>query len=116
MSAPRRGESARSAVAHPGDSVATRDGHELGRVERVSDGAFMIDPAHEDAFWLSKAVLLHAEDGRLVMDFDVAVLDDYKMEGPVAAAGSPRLDAQVETFETRHDIALKREHMEHPQG
>ena len=57
--------------------------------------------------------LIEVKAGRLVMDFDHEVRDDYLMDDPEAAAPSPVLDAESDSFSSAGELAERREEMEH---
>src|SRR6185369_16894021 len=105
MSSPSRRESATGIAPSTGQPVDTRDGHTLGTVKEVSGTCFLLDIPHARDRWLDASFVLESKADRLVMDFDYEVRDDYLMDDPEAAAPSPVLDAESDSFSSAGELA-----------
>ena len=58
-----------------GETVFTRDGHRLGKIDNVTDQAFRVARTHEhDSYWLRREAIARTTMGGLV--FLVAALED----------------------------------------
>ena len=112
MSSPLHRESATGFEPAKGTTVRTRDGEDLGSVKELRGQAFRVDAPHARDYWLSLAQVLRQDHDVLVMDFNAEVADDYAMEEPMAAAGSPALDGEAATFGSTEEIEETREEME----
>ncbi len=65
-----------------GAPVFTSDGHELGRVKKIEQSAFLIDvPKHFD-YWLERTLIKEATNQRVDLTVAEAELGGHKMDRP----------------------------------
>jgi len=100
-----------------GAPVFTRDGAALGEVTEVADQSFKVAAPHGRDYWLSSEFVLLNTAACVELDFDVEMLEDYKLPGPApVAAESPILDAETESFDSTAEHRQRRRAMEHGYG
>ena len=68
----------------PGREVFTQDGHRLGRVKEVREGAIKIDASLRPDFWLPRERVLSFTNERVTMDFDQADLAHHALSEEAA--------------------------------
>lgn len=100
-----------------GSPVFTRDGAALGEVSEVANQSFKMAAPHARDYWLSSEFVLLNTGACVELDFDVEMLDDYKLPGPApVAADSPILDAEAGSFDSPARLRERRRAMEQGYG
>jgi hypothetical protein len=97
----RRTSDPMSIAIREGLEVCTMDEKRLGTVAEVSEEHFKVDVRMARDYWLSLATVASVQGDRLVVQFDEAVLDDYKLSSPAGVAASPMLAEQMNAIPSR---------------
>jgi hypothetical protein len=70
-----------------GQSVVTGDGHKIGKVKEITASHFMVDQGLWRHAWLGRENILLSDHDHVVLVFDRADLDAYKLSRP--ESGTP---------------------------
>ena len=97
----RRTSDPMSIAIREGLEVCTMDEKRLGTVAEVTEEHFKIDVRMARDYWLSLATVASVEGDRVVLQFDEAVLDDYRLGSPAGLAASPVLAEQMNAIPSR---------------